>query len=132
MELCGLSLPGTVHSPFPHSKMSFKMLLFPAPFFRPHLHSGTEGNVMAERRNVMAERKGMVERRNAGRECHDRAKIMSHQQRHGRAERNVKAIGKRPRRNGRNMNVVEGTEGTEIGNGTGRAIGKGGTGRRWT
>ena len=77
----------------------------------------------------MAERKGMVEeRRNAGR---DRAKIMSHQQRHGRAERNVKAIGKRPRRNGRNMNVVEGTEGTEIGNGTGRAIGKGGTGR-WT
>ena len=82
---------------------------------------------MAERRNVMAERKGMVERRNVGRECHDRAKIISHQQRgHGRAERNVKAIGKRPRRNGRNMNVVEGTEGTEIGNGTGRAIGKGG------
>ncbi len=79
----------------------------------------------------MAERKGMVERQNAaGRECHDRAKIMSHQQRHGRAERNVKAIGKRPWRNGRNMNVVlEGTEGTEIGNGTGRAMGKGGTGR---
>ncbi len=101
---------------------------------------------MAERRNVMAEWKGMVERRNAGRECHDRAKIMSHQQRHGRAERNVKATtaerkdyecGGRDGRNGnREWNRKGDREGGNrkvdvvIGNGTGRDVTAAGNGGR--